>query len=873
MVLLVTNGGTMSNADSQRVSTGISDLDRLLDDLRIGDNVVWRVSSLADYRHLVSAFAEAAVQQQREIIYVRFGQDAPLLDVGPGVRVVAVDAQGGFEGFTRRVWQLITDYGPGAFYVFDSLSDLLDAWATDAMVGHFFRVVCPYLYELDTVAYFALIAPRHSRITLARIRATTQVLIDIHRDGDQRQLQPVKVWQRHSPTLFLPHHWYPKDAFEPVLDSASATALQAQLAEQEAALNQAQTLDYWDQLFVSAEQSLANGEADDALKTRILNALITRNPRMTALAEQYLSLADLVSIRQRLLGSGHIGGKAAGMLLARAMVAHHQPELAAERLDPHDSWYLGADAFYSYLVHNGCWPSYMRQRSEAGYFSEAKSLRQAITQGEFPTEIRLGLERLLDYYGQYPIMVRSSSLLEDGFGNAFAGKYDSEFLVNQGSPEARLAALEQAIRTVYASALSDDALHYRAQRGLQDQEEPMALLIQRVNGSYHGRYYLPDAAGVGISRNTFVWDTSMDPAAGMVRLVMGLGTRAVDRIDGDHAAVIALDHPDKQPYKNRDDRYRYSQHKVDVLDITAGELTTLNAGPLLTEAKDLPLDWLAEIDRDASNRARELNLPGPIWRLTFQRLLNQSPFVDCLQQMLLSLEHAYGHPVDTEFTLRLDAQGEPHFNLVQCRPLSTHGADGPVDWPDSIPPGQRLFETDGHFMGGNMDWRLNRVMHVDPDAYSQLSLPQKRGVAQLIGDWNRHFNQDDTVMLIGPGRWGSSSPELGVPVRFADIHRIRILVEVADLGRGLIPDLSYGSHFFMDLVENQTAYVALFPHKRDSRVHLDALQRCPLLPHPRDSEVAEDAAIADCVRVYDTAGEPLRFIADVMGQRALCWWG
>ncbi|MCH8531011.1 MAG: PEP/pyruvate-binding domain-containing protein [Saccharospirillum sp.] len=869
---MATNGGTMPNADPQRVSTGIADLDRLLDALRIGDNVVWRVSDLADYQRLVTPFARAAVAQQREIIYLRFGQHPPLLEAGPGIRVVPIDAHGGFESFTQRVWQLITDYGPGAFYVFDSLSDLLDAWATDTMVGHFFRVVCPYLYELDTVAYFALIAPRHSSRTLARIRQTTQVLIDIHHNGEERQLQPVKVWQRQSPTLFLPHHWHADDAFEPVLDSASATALQAQIAEREAAASRSQALDFWDQLFVQAEQSLADDRQDDELKTRILTAMIARNDRMLALADRYLSLADLISIRQRLLGSGFIGGKAVGMLLARAMVAQHEPELAEHRLDPHDSWYLGADAFYSFLVHNGCWPRFMQQRTKASYYSEAAALREAIKNGEFPTEIHQGLEGLLDYYGQYPIMVRSSSLLEDGFGNAFAGKYDSEFLVNQGSPEERLAALKQAIRTVYASALSNDALHYREQRGLQDQEEPMALLIQRVNGCYHGQYYLPDAAGVGISRNAFVWDDSMDPSAGMVRLVMGLGTRAVDRIEGDHAAVIALDQPGKQPYKSRDDRYRYSQHRVDVLDVASGDLTTIPAQQLMANASKLPIDWLAEVDRDASNRARELKLPNPIWRLTFNRLLQQSPFVENLQQILQRLEQAYGHPVDIEFTLRLDDQGQPHFNLVQCRPLATHGADRPIEWPKKVTEDQRLFQTDGHFMGGNMDWTFSRVMLVDAEAYSLLSMPQKRGVGQLIGDWNRQFKEDDIIMLIGPGRWGSSSPELGVPVGFADIHRVKILVEVADLGRGLIPDLSYGSHFFMDLVENQTGYVALFPHNRDSQVRLEALQRCPVLPHPEDSEVAGDPAIAGCLAVYDTSEERLRFIADVMDQRALCWW-
>lgn len=855
-----------------RVSTGLHPLDRLLDDLRIGDNVVWRVSDVDDYRRLTTLFAKAAVTQHRDLIYVRFGQQAPLLEAGPGVRVVSVEAEGGFESFTQRVWQLITDYGPGAFYVFDSLSELLDAWATDTMVGHFFQVVCPYLYELDTVAYFSLNARRHSRATVARIRETTQVLIDIHHHESSRQLQPVKVWKRHRPTLFLPHLWHQDDRFEPVRDSATATALQAAIAQQNTADSHRLTLDYWDTLFVQAEQRLAEAGEDDALKERILTVLIARQPRMLSLARAYLSLADLVGLRQRLIGSGYIGGKAVGMVLARAILAREEPELTANSLDPHDSWHLGADAFYSFLVHNDCWRHIMQKRTATGVYRDAPALRNAILKGTFPTEIRQGLERLLDYYGQYPIMVRSSSVLEDGFGNAFAGKYESVFLVNQGSPDERLAALEQAILTVYASAFNHDALHYREQRGLLGQEESMALLIQRVNGCYHASYYLPDAAGVAVSRNAYVWDESMDPGAGMVRLVMGLGTRAVDRISGDHAAMIALDQPSKQPYRNREERYQHSQHQVDVLDTTGTGLTTVPVQRLAAETTDLPFNHLAEDDREASKRARELGLNTPVWRLTFPALLNQTHFIAHLQRCMHRLEQAYGQPVDTEFTLRLDDRGAPHINLVQCRPLGTLGADRPVDWPRSVPDERILFQTQGHFMGGTMDWSFSRILWVDAESYAPLSQSQKQSVARLIGNWNRHLIPDDRVLLIGPGRWGASSPELGVPVRFSDIHRVNVLVEVADLGRGLVPELSYGSHFFMDLVENQTGYVALFPHQSDQRVQLDLLTKHSGLAHPEDSEAARDEAVARCVKVMDTGATPLRLVSDVVTQRCLCWW-
>jgi hypothetical protein len=504
----------------------------------------------------------------------------------------------------------------------------------------------------------------------------------------------------------------------------------------------------------------------------------------------------------------------------------------------------------------------MRQRSADGYFSEATNLRQGLLAGRFPPEIRAELERLLDHYGQYPILVRSSSLQEDGFGNAFAGKYDSVFLVNQGAPEHRLTALEDAIRQVYASTMSDDALMYRKQRGLDQREEPMALLIQRVNGRFHGRYYLPDAAGVGVSRNTFAWDTNMNPAAGMVRLVMGLGTRAVDRIEDDHACVMALDYPSRQPFRNQDESYRFSQHLLDVLDLWEGQLATRPLSQLTQEVSDLPLEHLGEVDQPASRRAEELDLPAPVWRLTFKPLVRNGQFVARLSSLLKTLEAGYQHPVDVEFTLHLDDTGEPAFNLVQCRPLATIGETTAAAIPAEIPDQKLLFRTRGHFMGGNINLCVQRVIRVDAAVYSRLTVSQRYEVARLIGEQVR--TGDDKTMLIGPGRWGTSSPELGVPVRFADIARVAVLVEVAEMEGDMVPDLSYGSHFFQDLVETGIAYVALFPNGRNCTYQLERL--------PGINTHVRDASPERAIQIFDLRADPLQLTADVVSQNLACYF-
>lgn len=863
-----------------RVSTGLSALDEVLDGLRIGDNVVWRVDTISDYHDMVQPFVAAAREQQRSIIYLRFGHHPPLVADDQGVRVVTIDPKQGFEGFTRQVYQLISEYGRGAFYVFDCLSDLLSAWATDLMVGNLFRVVCPYLYQLDTVAYFAILPEAHSHWTVSRIRATTQVLIDVRHAGQERYVQPVKVWQRRSPTMFLPHQDR-NNTLYPVINSSDATRLQAALLrrDQESACK----LDSWDRLFLEAAELVHNpnhppgSERYQGLLEHLLRVLISRDPRMLDLARRYLSLEDLVAIHARMIGTGYIGGKAVGMLLARHILLRSDPRHWGLRSDPHDSFFLGSDVYYSFLVHNGWWPNIMRQRTADGYFPEAATLYHAMLEGTLPHEVRLDLERMLDHFGQYPILVRSSSLLEDGFGNAFAGKYDSVFCVNQGPPEQRLQDLERAICTVFASTMSEDALAYRQQRGLADLEEPMALLMQRVNGRYHGRYYLPDAAGVGVSRNIFAWDPGLDPAAGMLRLVMGLGTRAVDRIEGDHAAVIALDQPDKRPFKDSAESGRYSQHEVDVLDIAENQLTSIALRQLSTVAPELPLPWCAELDREASERSRARG-GGPIWRLSFRPLLKQTDFVAVARQMLATLEQAYGYPVDIEFTLHLEEDGRALFNLVQCRPLQTLGLGTRVDLPTDPAPERLFFATQGNFMGGSIHQPIAQVIYIDGRAYNQLTMQQKFAVARRVGQLNRQIQEREhqPTLLIGPGRWGSSTPELGVPVRFADISRIAILAEVADLGANIVPDLSFGSHFFQDLVESGIAYVAIFPQQRETLFRPQWLEslpaNCRIVP-PSTTEQALEAAVDEAVQVFDVRDRNLQVLADIRSQQLLCLAG
>jgi hypothetical protein len=242
------------------------------------------------------------------------------------------------------------------------------------------------------------------------------------------------------------------------------------------------------------------------------------------------------------------------------------PELAS-RLEVHDSFFVGADVFVTFRIRNGVWWIREAQTREQGFLKDLGEGRRRIHEGQFTPKALSQFESMLDYFGERPCIVRSSSIPEDARGNAFSGKYESVFLPNRGSREERLDALLDAIRSVYASVLDPEALLYRKSRGLLESEERMALLIMRVSGRQRGQAFFPQAAGVGLSYNPWCWHPDIDPEAGVARLVFGLGTRAVDRADEDYTRLVSLSVPLRRPETSLDEQHDQSQRRMDLIDL------------------------------------------------------------------------------------------------------------------------------------------------------------------------------------------------------------------------------------------------------------------------------------------------------------------
>jgi len=848
-----------------RVKSGIPEMDIALDNIRLGDNVVWRVSDLSEFKLFMEPYIRQAIEDKRKIIYFRFASHEMLLEDCPNIETIKVSLSHRFENFTVDIHNAIEQAGKDVFYVFDCLSELQVAWATDLMMGNFFRVTCPFLFSLDTVAFFPIIRGKHSVWAIDKILSTTQLFLDVYTDKRNIYVRPEKVWNRNSATMFLPHTYdTARGSFQPILDGVQSSRFYQTLGLAQRSAEE-QYSDSWDRFFNRAKILVENGIdiTDDC--SRMCDIMMTRDSKMREMVKKHFQPEDYFAVRDHMVGTGMIGGKACGMLLARAIIRNREPDIS-EVLEPHDSFYIGSDLYYTYIVDNNLWDLRIKQRTEEGYFALSEEFAGKLMNGIFSSSMREQFIRIIEYYGQDPYIIRSSSILEDGFGNAFAGKYESVFCVNRGSLENRIEEFEHAIKVVYASSMNLSALDYRKRRGLEKRDEQMALLIQRVSGSYYGSNYMPCAAGVGYSYSPYRIMKDTDPKAGMLRLVMGLGTSAVDRTEGSYPRIVNLDMPEKTSYSSSADKHKFSQGKAEVIDMTEQSLKRLS---LETMEQDLPMylkKILLEHDYDAESRLREMGRNREVKFISCKGIVSNEILMEQMRRMLRCIQDEYQYPVDTEFTINMSENGEYSIDLLQCRPLQIQKGSGGTVIPTDIPEKRILLENKGVSMGISKAVRLDLIIYVDPVKYYNMPYKMKDSVAKLVGKINWHYRDGNKhMMLIVPGRIGTSSPELGVPTSFSDISAFEIICEVEEREAGYNPELSYGSHIFQDLVEAQILYTAVFHNEKTIHFSPEKLADCPDLV----GEFDPGDMLADIVHIYDVTDKKCEVYDDVADEHLI----
>ncbi|MEN7972260.1 MAG: PEP/pyruvate-binding domain-containing protein [Verrucomicrobiota bacterium] len=858
------------SAISEGLTTGLPGLDKVLKGILPGDNIVWQIDSIGEYQELVTPYCEAAVKNGRKLVYFRYARHEAIVSGEMGAEIHELDPEEGFENFIAAIHGVIQRSGLGAFYVFDCLSRLAVDWYSDEMLGNFFMLTCPYLFDMETVTYFAVFRNYHTSRAIVPIQNTTQLFLDVYRHKDELYVRPIKAQHRYSPTMNMLHVRH-GEAFIPVMSSAVISEILT--SAKWSGLHSDSSLGFWDSAFLQAHELLKSGEyrpdlpeKGKAVYEQLVRMVISRDESMQKLIARYFTLQDILDIRKRMIGTGLIGGKAVGMLLAQSIVKKSNPRFVG-LLEAQDSFFIGSDAFFTFLVRNGIWWVRQNQRDPENFLEGAEQARLRIITGDFPEHIMNQFDEMLDYFGQSPFIVRSSSLLEDNFGNSFAGKYESVFCVNQGPRERRMQDFLAAVKRIYASSMSEQALRYRARRGMLDKDEQMALLVMRVSGTMHGRNFYPEMAGVGFSFNPYAWHESIDPKAGVIRLVFGLGTRAVDQADDDYTRIVALNAPDKRPEANFDEVAQYTQRRVDYLDLEANQEVSDYFRDVIQDAENLPVDMFTSLDPTQPRGAP----PNQI--LTFEKLLGETDFVADLREILDTIEAAYNYPVDIEFTANYMEDGNYRINLLQCRPLQVQGSEA-IDLPKVEVAGKdRILEARGAVVGQSRVGQIDRFIYIVPERYGQLPVNTRHEIARLIGDINRAEKEDapECVMIIGPGRWGTSSPSLGIPVSFSDINTVSILCEIVAMHDNLVPDVSLGTHFLNELVEMEMLYLALFPNKGQNHLNTAFFEEAPnklldLVPSAGKWE--------DTVRVIDTADVAkkggIRIIADALHQKVIC---
>ena len=624
----------------------------------------------------------------------------------------------------------------------------------------------------------------------------------------------------------------------------------------------------------AADQELS-AAVKTGLRVSLARRLLTDDVEFVNKAKKFIGVSDYLTVLRRTIAPGgshgKLGGKSSGLLLANAVI-RSAPEHAAAlgTIQFPRTWYVTSDGILSFIEHNQLDDVHNHKYLDLEQVRrQYPHIVQVFRHSTFPPELAHGLSLALDDVGDVPLIVRSSSLLEDRIGAAFSGKYKSLFLANQGSKSERLRSLMDAIAEVYASVFGPDPIEYRANMGLLDFHEEMGIMIQEVVGTRVGPYYFPAFAGVGFTHNEFRWSPRITREDGLLRLVPGLGTRAVDRVGDDYPVLIAPGKPGLRVNTTAWEIERYAPRKIDVINLDTRRFETAPLPELLrAHGRDYPMArQIVSVLEGGMLRPAGFGWDpaetSPV--VTFEGLLRDTPFVSQLRALITLLRDKLEMPVDIEF-----AGDGRNLYLLQCRAQSFIADAAPSAIPRDVPPERVLFSTRRYVSNGRVP-DLTHIVYVDPEGYDALVRHEDlTDVARVVGRLNNVLPRRQFT-LMGPGRWGSRGDiKLGVRVTYSDINNTSLLIEVAARRGNYVPDLSFGTHFFQDLVEAGIRYLPLFPGETDVVFNSGFLAEAPnalaeLLP--------EYAHLASAIRVIDvpraTDGLVLRVLMNADAQLAL----
>lgn len=564
-----------------------------------------------------------------------------------------------------------------------------------------------------------------------------------------------------------------------------------------------------------------NSTTDRWLKVELIRRFLTENPDSITNAQKHIRIESFCELLESFIvssgGIGKIGGKGTGLFIAHEIIKANLeslPELNNVRTPR--TWYISSEELNKLIEDNG-----LDELHEHKYkdIVEIRATYPRIVQKvknlRLSSHISDALSEILDACADKPLIVRSSSLLEDQVGTAFSGKYKSLFIPNTGTKVQRYKQLSEGILEVLASVYNPDSVQYRKKRNLLDYFEQMGILIQEVVGKRVGPYFFPLYAGLAFSFNELQWSPRIKREDGLLRIVMGLGTRAVDRVGDDFPVLVSPGQPGLRVNQAPEEIRKYSPQMIDVIDLENSCFVTIPIEGLIRKhgADISDIGQIVSVYKD--DLITDMNLFTADFEkddfvVTFEGLFRKTSMLAKIRNILALLQKNLGYPVDIEFA----GDGEDLY-LLQCRPQSRNSDNSPTAIPPDISRTDIVFTAGKHISNGKVTG-IRTVVYVDPVKYSGM---EKREdflrIGSAVSELNRILPRRSFI-LMGPGRWGSRGDiKLGVPVTYSDINNTAMLIEVASKGSKYQPELSFGTHFFQDLVEENIKYLPLYPDDGD----------------------------------------------------------
>jgi hypothetical protein len=503
------------------------------------------------------------------------------------------------------------------------------------------------------------------------------------------------------------------------------------------------------------------------------------------------------------LGSGSLGGKGRGIAFLNAALASHSTlhKFKNVEIKTPQTFVIGTEVFEEYMEVNQLQEFAIRIQDE-------KRLDKKFLEAKLPEEIVSQLRTLLERI-QYPLAVRSSSLLEDSQLLPFAGLYKTFMLPNSHPDiEIRLQQLLDAIRFIYASVFYRQSKEYVKNTDYRIEEEKMAVIIQQCIGDRHEDLYYPVVSGVAQSYNYYPLDP-MQPEEGIVHLALGLGKTIMD---GERIYRFSPQHPGMNlPFGSAEEFCENSQTQFLAMDLRyqalklkSNENFSLKKLDLARAEKDGSLYFVGSTYSEQDQVIQDtLSINGPRV-ITFANILKYKifPLPEIVNELLLLGLKALGTHVEVEFAVNLsrDSQTKPEFYLLQIRPMVAGGEGLEVTIAEEDRTESICYTS--HAIGnGTMD-NLKDIVYLDPEHFD---LAQSQHIAREVEEINQMFMEEDkNYILLGFGRWGTSDPWLGIPVDWYQVSKAKVIIESHFNDLAIEPSL--GSHFFHNLISLRLGY-------------------------------------------------------------------